>query len=92
MGLLKLLPDGRKVTTTPDVTAPAQRRRLSGLLDLLAAGRLAPVVAERIPLQDAGRAHELLERGGHAGKFVLVTEPDPLDPVPHGHQVSTLGV
>ncbi len=74
VGLLKLLPDGRKVTTTPDVSAPAQRRGLSGLLGSLEAGRLDPIVAERIPLQEAHRAHELLERGGHAGKFVLVTE------------------
>lgn len=77
LGLLKVLPDGRKVTATPDVSAPAQRARLSGLLDSLEAGQLAPVVAERISLRDAARAHELLERGGHAGKFVLVTESTP---------------
>ena len=35
---------------------------------------IKPVVAERIPLVDAVRAHQLLERGGHAGKVVLVTE------------------
>ncbi len=75
LGFLKLLPDGRKVTTTPDVSEPAQRAQLSGLLESLEADRLAPLVAERIPLRDASRAHELLERGGHAGKFVLVTEP-----------------
>lgn len=75
VGLLKLLPDGRKVTTTPDVSDRAQRRRLSGLLDSLEAGELHPVVAERIPLSEAARAHRLLEQGGHAGKFVLVTEP-----------------
>ena len=33
------------------------------LLDLLAADKLKPVVAERIPLAEAARAHELLERG-----------------------------
>jgi len=43
------------------------------LLDSLAAGRIKPVVAERIPLVEAVRAHELLERGGYAGKEVLVT-------------------
>ena len=74
VGLLKLLPDGRKVSATPDVSTPAQRRRLSGLLDSLETGQLHPVVAGRIPLPEAQRAHELLERGGHAGKFVLVTE------------------
>ena len=30
-------------------------------------------MAERIPLAEAARAHELLERGGHAGKLVLGT-------------------
>jgi len=30
-------------------------------------------VAERIPLLEAVRAHELLERGGYAGKVILVT-------------------
>lgn len=35
-------------------------------------GKIEPVVAERIPLVEAPRAHELLERGGYAGKVVLV--------------------
>jgi NADPH2:quinone reductase len=48
------------------------RETLTELLDLLAAGRIKPVVAERIPLLEAARAHELLERGGYAGKVVLV--------------------
>ena len=74
-GLLKLVPDGKRIATTPDVSQPAQRARLSGLLEALEQGSVSPVVAERIPLRDAARAHELLERGGHAGKFVLVTEP-----------------
>jgi NADPH:quinone reductase-like Zn-dependent oxidoreductase len=41
---------------------------------LLAAGKLNPIVAERIPLHEAARAHELLQRGGYAGKIVLVTD------------------
>jgi len=39
-------------------------------LKVLAAGEIKPVVAERIPMLEAARAHELLERGGHAGKVV----------------------
>jgi hypothetical protein len=31
------------------------------------------VVAVRFPLVEAVRAHKLLERGGYAGKVVLVT-------------------
>jgi D-arabinose 1-dehydrogenase-like Zn-dependent alcohol dehydrogenase len=37
-------------------------------------GRIKPVVAERFPLAEAARAHELLARGGYAGKVVLVTK------------------
>ena len=48
------------------------RETLAELLDLLAGGEIKPVVAERIPMADATRAHELLERGGYAGKVVLV--------------------
>ena len=47
---------------------------LAELLDLLAAGKIKPSVAARIPLTEAARAHELLERGGYAGKVVLVTD------------------
>ena len=77
---LRLLPDGKHVPRCPLMPEYAQRQlpwyrgTLSELLDLLAAGKLAPVVAERVPLEHAARAHELLERGGHRGKVVLVTE------------------
>jgi NADPH:quinone reductase-like Zn-dependent oxidoreductase len=76
--LLKLLPDGKQTPLTPNLAefAPAHldwyRETLAELLDLLAAGKIKPVVAERIPLTEAARAHELLERGGYAGKVVLV--------------------
>ena len=72
--LLKLIPDGKKALTTPDLGKTAQTQTLTKLLDSLAAGKIKPVVAERIPLVDATRAHELLERHGHAGKVVLVTD------------------
>lgn len=49
------------------------RETLTALLDSLAAGGIKPVVADRIPLVEAARAHELLERGGHAGKVILIT-------------------
>jgi NADPH2:quinone reductase len=75
VGLLKLIPDGKQVKTTPDLSKDNAwyRATLAELLDLLAAGELKPIVAERIPLTEAARAHELLERGGYAGKVVLVT-------------------
>lgn len=77
--LLKLIPDGKQVPTCPTLGKFAEAHRewyretLTELLDYLAAGKIKPVVAERIPLVEAARAHELLERGGHMGKMVLVT-------------------
>lgn len=43
---------------------------------MLEAGRIAPVVAEVLPLEEVRRAHELVEAGAVAGKLVLrVSEP-----------------
>jgi NADPH:quinone reductase-like Zn-dependent oxidoreductase len=42
------------------------------LLELLRDGKIHPVVAERLPLADARRAHELLESSAAKGKLVLV--------------------
>ena len=50
------------------------RATLTRLLDLLARGTIRPVVAERLPLAEARRAHELLEAGDIGGKIVLVTD------------------
>ena len=71
---LALVPDGRRAPLPPDAGKPVEtyRETLAALLGWVAGGRLHPIVAERIPLADAVRAHELLERGGHAGKVVLV--------------------
>ena len=80
VGLLKLIPDGRQARLSPNLAVYAQEHRdwyrssLAWLFDATVKGDLRPIVAERIPLTEAARAHELLERGGHAGKFVLVTD------------------
>jgi NADPH:quinone reductase-like Zn-dependent oxidoreductase len=77
--LLKLIPDGKQASMSPNLAefAPTHndwyRETLTELLNSLAAGSIKPAVAERIPLAEAARAHELLERGGHAGKVVLAT-------------------
>ena len=78
VALLKLKPGGRQLLLTPDLAADKvwYRQTFTELLDLLANGKLKPLVAERIPLAEAARAHEVLERGGYAGKIVLVTETD----------------
>jgi NADPH2:quinone reductase len=76
--LLKLIPDNKRVPLSPNMmkfphTHTAwYRETLTELLDSAAAGRIKPVVAERVPLAEVARAHELLERGGYAGKVVLI--------------------
>ncbi|MEM7038719.1 MAG: medium chain dehydrogenase/reductase family protein, partial [Bacteroidota bacterium] len=45
---------------------------LSKLLHLLAEGRLKPIIEERLPLKDAVKAHERIEKGGIKGKLVLL--------------------
>jgi len=76
--LLALFPRGKKAPLMQDLGTFIDSHEgwyeetLSRLLGLLADGSLDPVVAERIPLAEAVRAHQLLERGGYAGKVVLV--------------------
>ena len=48
------------------------REDFTVLLELLRRGDIHPVVAERLPLADARKAHELLERTAASGKLVLV--------------------
>ena len=77
---VSLLPDGRQAPMTPHVGEYSlahndwYRATLTELLDSAAAGSIQPLVAERIPLSEPARAHELLERGGYAGKVVLVAD------------------
>jgi NADPH:quinone reductase-like Zn-dependent oxidoreductase len=79
IALIKLIPGSRRAPLSPSMLKFPHthnawyRETLTEILDSAAAGRIKPVVAERIPLLEAARAHELLERGGHAGKVVLVT-------------------
>ena len=42
------------------------------LFDLLKQQKIKPLVAERIPLIEARRAHEILGAGGVIGKIVLM--------------------
>jgi NADPH:quinone reductase len=48
------------------------REDFLALLELLRADKIHPIVAERLPLADARRAHELLEQSASVGKLVLV--------------------
>ena len=44
------------------------------VFDLLQQRKIKPLVAQRIPLAEARRAHEVLGQGGVTGKLVLVCE------------------
>ena len=48
------------------------REDFETLIGLLRQGRIHPVVADRLPLEDARHAHELLETSASKGKLVLV--------------------
>jgi NADPH:quinone reductase-like Zn-dependent oxidoreductase len=48
------------------------REDFATLIQLLREGKIHPVVAERLPLAEARRAHELLESSASKGKLVLV--------------------
>lgn len=78
VGLLKLLPDGKRVPMSPGMQNYPQAHNdwyRETLVEFFAAakdGKTKPVIAARFPLAEAAQAHEFLERGGYAGKVVLV--------------------
>ena len=51
----------------PDIRAATMRT----LLDHLDAGRVRPLIYDRLPLAEAARAHQLLETGAVIGKLLL---------------------
>lgn len=77
IGLLALVPDGKRLSFYSILSYkrlhPEWFREdlvhLSGLLERRA---IVPIVAERIPLAQAARAHELLEQAAVVGKIVLI--------------------
>jgi NADPH:quinone reductase-like Zn-dependent oxidoreductase len=48
------------------------REDFLALMQLLREDKIHPVIAKRLPLAEASRAHELLERSASVGKLVLV--------------------
>jgi NADPH:quinone reductase-like Zn-dependent oxidoreductase len=52
------------------------RDDLITLLDLLAAGKLHPVIAARLPLDEVVQAHQQVERAQVRGKIVLMPNGD----------------
>ncbi len=56
------------------------RQDLLALFDLLRQQKIKPLIAQRFPFAEAGRAHELLGRGGVIGKIVLVPSGSSFEP------------
>ncbi len=50
------------------------REDLLHLVALLSQGKIAPLVAERLPLREARHAQELLGKGGVSGTIVLLCQ------------------
>ena len=81
LGLMKLLPDGKhaswyNVKHLRDKHPDWFREDLLRLFDLLAARRIQPVIAGRLPLSQAVRANEMLEKSEVTGKLVLLPQQD----------------
>ncbi len=76
--LFKLIPDGKKTLFYGDTPRFVEkdnawyRETLTALFNLLAEGKIKPIIGERIPLAEAARAHELMERAATTGKIVLI--------------------
>ena len=78
LGLVGLLPakSARWYSITTDKKKNPEwfREDLSRLLAMLQEKSIRPVVAERLALRDAPRAHELLEKSSVSGKIVLMCQ------------------
>lgn len=79
VSLWNLLPNGRSATF---YSIGGMRKKhpnwfsedLTTLFDLLAEGAIKPVIAERMGLEDAARAHELIEQAAVPGRIVLMVD------------------
>jgi NADPH2:quinone reductase len=58
------------------------RQDLIALFDLLQQKKIKPLIAQRFPLAEAKRAHELLGRGGVTGRIVIVPNGSALESEP----------
>jgi NADPH:quinone reductase-like Zn-dependent oxidoreductase len=79
LGLFKLIPDGKhafwyNIKTLRDSQPAWFREDLSKLFGLLAAKKIQPVIAAKLPLREAARANEMLERAQVSGKIVLLPQ------------------
>jgi NADPH:quinone reductase-like Zn-dependent oxidoreductase len=79
LGLMRMIPDRRRaswynVKLLRDAHPERFREDLTKLFELLARRQIQPVVAARLPLRDAPRANEMLEKAQVSGKIVLLPQ------------------
>jgi NADPH:quinone reductase-like Zn-dependent oxidoreductase len=77
MFTLNLVPDKREfmlysIQTLKRLKPDWFHEDLILLFDLLVQGKIKPIIADRMPLNQAAQAHELLARGSVTGKIVLI--------------------
>ena len=78
LGALIVWPNRRRIARGPGMEDYPRahpdwyRETLTDFFNMALAGRLKPRLAHTLPMRDAARAHELLERGAIAGKIVLI--------------------
>jgi NADPH:quinone reductase-like Zn-dependent oxidoreductase len=78
LGIVGLLPGKSarwySIITEKKKNAELFREDLTQLLGMLREKQIRPVIAEKLPLREAARAHELLERASVSGKIVLMCQ------------------
>jgi NADPH:quinone reductase-like Zn-dependent oxidoreductase len=79
LGLLKLIPDGKRacwynIKTLRDTHPGWFRDDLSKLFILLRDRKIQPVIAAKLPLREAARANDMLEKAQVSGKIVLLPQ------------------
>jgi NADPH2:quinone reductase len=65
-----------RLVGSDDLPAAAEQQAVADITACLAEGRLRPVVARRVPLEQIAEAHELVERGGLTGHVLLDFDGD----------------
>jgi NADPH2:quinone reductase len=79
LGAIKIIPDGKKanfygITAIFRKNPVPFKEDLPKLFQLLAEGKIKPLIADKLPFLEARRANEILEKGTHNGKIVLLCQ------------------
>lgn len=78
LGWLKILPDGKKISFNTGLPQMVEKENgwyrdtMTKLFQLLADGKIKPIVGKRMPISETAQAQQLLEDGAVQGKIVLL--------------------